>query len=286
MKRALPAYRSDYTKKQTHISAEQAKLLILPAEIPRMCSPQKMIRMIGPFILSLLFISGFATLPQPLRADDLRWAEEGLDPRKQAPEGLRNNFSLEMLNAIEGLFQPRFQRYFRDSLSYYLQLQLGSERASGLNFFKETQEAQYNRLQLGFEVGLTSLLYARNSKITKDTRRWGSGIILELGLRIMFSNISGAITDNILAAGLTSSVGGQLQVRNFSICLYLQFRSLIQFSTQGQVTADFPIIVDRGALSRSLPSIPMVNSSQIGTINRHAFYTLSQTLNLRINYYF
>ncbi|WGK68632.1 hypothetical protein P0082_09100 [Candidatus Haliotispira prima] len=233
-----------------------------------------------------LWLSPDSGLQPKLRADDLNWAERSFNPQEKAPEGLRNNISLEMINAIEGRFEPRFQHYFRDSMAYYLQLQFGSNLASGLNFAEEFQNQSYNHLQLGFELGLTGLLYARNSKVTKDVRRWGSGLILGLGLRFMFSNLSREVEDNILSGGLTTNLGWRLQSHNFSVSMYLQFRILLQFSTKGAITKDLPIIIDRGPLSRSLPDIPIINSTQTGNLSQNAFYTFSQTINIRIGYYF
>ena len=223
--------------------------------------------------------------PFYLYADDLRWAREESPPPDQAPEGLRNNFSIELLNAIEGLFQPRFQRYFRDNLSYYIQLQFGTHLGSSLYFFDMYKDQLYNRLQLGLEFGLASLLYARR-KVTKGVRPWGSGMIFETGFRFMFHSITDSVEDIILNMGPVISLGWQLQSRNFSIGLYLQLRILLHFSIQGQVDKDFPIIIDRGTISRNLPSILLLNDTLGDAFSATGFYSISQTLNVRISYYF
>ncbi len=239
-------------------------------------------------LLPSLLLAGFLTVGPParLQADELNWAQQSFDPWEKPPKGLRNNISLEIINAIEGLFLPRFQHYFSDSAAYYVQLQLGSDLASGLHFFEEFQNLSYKRIQLGFELGLSSLFYARNSKITKDIRRWGSGIIFGLGLRFTYHNISGLVEDNILSAGIVPSLGWQLQSRNFSIAMYLELRMLLQFSTEGVIDGNFPIIIDRGPLGRALPNIPMLNSSLVSILAQNVYFTFSQTLNIRISYYF
>ena len=227
-------------------------------------------------------------VPPSLLADDLRWAEQVLEPPEQAPAGLRNNISLEMINAFEGLLQPRFQHYFRDSLAYYIQLQFGTHLASGMNFTEEYQGLSYKRLQLGFELGLSSLLYARNSKVTKDIRRWGSGMIAGFGFRSMLSKLSGGVEETIFGLGLITELGWQLQSRNFSVTMYLELRIMLQIGLRdsGALARDMPIILDRGPLSRALPSIPLVNDSLASPFGPNVFYGLSQTLNVRVSYYF
>ena len=203
-------------------------------------------------------------------------------PPQQAPKGQRNNISVEVISAIEGLWQPRFQRYFRDSLAYYVQLQLGSDRASGLHLAEEYRGAMYSYLQLGFELGISGLLHAANA----GGRNWGSGAIFGLGLRFTVNRLQGSIEDWVLGGGFSGSLGWQFQARRFSLSLYWQLGVLFNVSTEGGKVKDLPVIADRGPLRLGLPEIPLLNSSLIGTLLPQLYFTLSQALNVRISYYF
>ena len=242
----------------------------------------------GLYWLALLWAGLLWLPPTPLYADSFRWAREELRPEEQAPEGLRRNISIAMVDAIEGLFQPRFQYYFRDNMAYYVQLQFGTNAASSLNFAEEYNNQPYERMQLGFEFGITHLLYSRNPRITKDIRRWGSGFIFEFGFRGMLHNISRALEENIIDLGANINQGWQLQARNFSISFYLQLRLMLQFNTEGKISSienDLPMII-RGPLSRSLPEIIMINGAISSTLAEGMHFTFSQSLNIRISYYF
>lgn len=242
------------------------------------------------FLLRLLpFVFGAAV---QARGDALLWAQgqgQGFAPPQQAPQTLRNNISLEVFSAIEGLWQPRFQRYFQDSLAYYVQLQLGSDRASALHFAEEYRGAMYRHFQLGFELGLSGLLHAANA----GGKGWGSGLIFGLGLRFMLNRLEGALDDWLLVSGFAGSLGWQLQARHFAISLYWELRTLLPISLAGGVNGvaaaaakDLPVIAGRGPLRLALPEIPLLNSSLVSTLTPGLYFTLSQALNIRISYYF
>ena len=223
-----------------------------------------------PFLLAQVF--GVAAL----------WPQS-FAPPQQAPKNLRNNISVEVLTAIEGLWQPRFQRYFQDSLAYYIQLQLGGDRASGLHFIEQYRGAMYRHFQFGFELGLSGLLHASNA----GGRGWGSGLIFGLGLRFMLNRLERKSGVWIWTSGFAGSLGWQLQARHFALSFYWELRTLLSLAGGlGAAAGDLPIIADRGPLRLALPEIPLLNSSLVSAVSSGLYFVLSQALNVRISYYF
>lgn len=223
---------------------------------------------------------------QALKADDLQWAKPYQAPVLETPPGLRNSLSIHVLSALDGLFELRYQRSLNSSLAFYQKAIVGSNEFYPYGMLESYKGTNYKRFQVGLETGVSGITLSPYNTRVHQQDLWGNGLLLESGLRVMYTNIREGFTYDILSFGILSSLGWQIQYHNFAISLFIDVRLLGHIGLTGAVPSDFPSFDQRTSALKIIPSLPFINQSVASNFASDLVYTFSQRLTLRFSFFF